>query len=97
MRKPTKLRKSAQGKECSLNVAGVCNYNTETTVLCHLDSEMKGMSLKSPDHFAVYGCSDCHKWLDSHQGSELDRLYYSLRALGRTHAEMINEGALIIK
>ena len=96
MRKPTKLRKSAKGQDCTLNVVHVCNYNSETTVLCHLDGEDKGMALKSPDHFAVYGCSACHSWLDQHNGEAIDRLFYSLRALGRTHKIMIEDGTLVI-
>lgn len=90
------LRRSARGQNCTLNVAGVCNYNPETVVLCHLDSEFKGIGKKSPDHFAVYGCHDCHAWLDQHKGSQEDRLFYSLRALGRTHNQMIKDGVLKI-
>ena len=97
MRKPTKLRGSARGQECTLNVVSICNYNPETVVLCHLDSEDKGIALKSHDTFAVYGCSDCHAWLDQHQGFELERFYYSLRALNRTHRRMVENGDLVVK
>ncbi|MBY0239679.1 MAG: DUF1364 domain-containing protein, partial [Burkholderiaceae bacterium] len=31
----TPIRRAAQGQDCTLQLAGVCNYNPETTVLCH--------------------------------------------------------------
>lgn len=91
-----KLRDSARGQECTLHVAGICNYNSETTVLAHLDSEVKGMAIKSPDTFAVYACSRCHEWLDQHKGSREERSWYSLRALDRTHRVMIESGLLVV-
>lgn len=92
----SKLRDSARGQECTLRVAGVCNYNPETTVLAHLDSEVKGMAIKSADTFAVYTCSCCHEWLDRHQGSREERSWYSLRALDRTHRVMVQQGLLVV-
>ena len=49
------IRMSAKGEECTLNIVGVCNYNAETTVLCHLPDESKGMSHKADDISAAYG------------------------------------------
>lgn len=90
----TVLTKSAKGQDCTLNVAGVCSYDSETVVLAHIDSEFKGMAKKSPDHFAVFACAACHRWMDQHIGSEEDRLYYSLRALGRTWEYWISTGVI---
>ena len=89
-----KLRNSARDEDCTLQVVGVCNFNPETTVLAHLDSENKGTAYKSSDLFAVYACSDCHSWLDQHLGSEEDRQFYSLRALDRTHRKMHSKGVI---
>jgi hypothetical protein len=89
-----KLRNSARGQDCTMQVVGVCNFNSETTVLAHLDSENKGTAYKSSDLFAVYACSDCHSWLDQHKGNKEDRLFYSLRALDRTHRIMTNTGLI---
>lgn len=64
--KMTPIRKSARGQECTLRIPGVCNFNTETTVLCHSPylSSGRGMGLKAPDEDACYGCSACHDMLD---------------------------------
>ena len=91
-----KLRDSARGQDCTFNVVGVCNYNPETSVLCHIDGEFKGIGLKNHDVSAAIGCSDCHAWLDQHRGSEEDRLFYSLRALVRTLVYWVNEGLIRI-
>ena len=92
-----KLRDSARNQECTLNVAGVCNYDSATTVLCHLPSEDKGMAKKSHDYFAAFGCSACHTWLDGNQGDEVDRLFYWLRGVKRTLEIWIREGLVVIK
>lgn len=65
--KMTPIRKSAKGEECTVNLPmGVCNFNTETTVLAHSNSlaDGKGMGLKAPDTRAAYTCSSCHDVLD---------------------------------
>lgn len=63
--KMTPIRKAARNQECTLRFPG-CNYNTETTVLCHSNelSDGKGMGLKAPDTNAAFGCSSCHDMLD---------------------------------
>jgi hypothetical protein len=64
--KMTPIRKAAQGQDCTLRIPGVCNYNPETTVLCHSPylSSGRGMGLKAPDTEACFGCSSCHDHLD---------------------------------
>jgi len=89
-----KLRKSAKGRNCTLNVPGICSYNPETVVLCHIDSEGKGMGIKSPDWFAVFGCYACHRVLDSHELE--DRHFYINRALYRTWKQWVEEGIINI-
>lgn len=62
----TPIRKAARGQDCTLRIPGVCNWNPETTVLCHspyLESG-RGMGLKAPDEEACFGCSSCHDMLD---------------------------------
>ncbi|MDB4726138.1 DUF1364 domain-containing protein [bacterium] len=97
MIRSNKLKQSARGEDCTFNVVDVCNYSPETTVLCHIDSEDKGMGIKSHDFFGGFGCSSCHAWLDQHRGSEEDRLFYSLRALNRTWKRWIELGLVTIK
>lgn len=62
----TPIRKSARGQDCMMRIPGVCNFDPETTALCHsnLLADGKGMGLKAPDTKACYGCSACHDVLD---------------------------------
>ncbi|MGB1214867.1 MAG: nuclease domain-containing protein [Pikeienuella sp.] len=54
------LRKFAKGKECQMKSAW-CNWNWETTVLCHSRRETgTGTAQKPHDFWAYHGCSDCH-------------------------------------
>jgi hypothetical protein len=59
-----KLRDSAKGKDCTLRLEGICNFDPATTVLCHVPCNMRGTSLKGPDVVACFGCSACHAVLD---------------------------------
>jgi hypothetical protein len=96
----SKLRKSAKGEECTLMIFPYCNGNPETTVLCHLPSGDKGWALKTPDFFAVYGCSDCHSILDRAKRvedvDELELHKIMLRSLYRTQKRMIEKGLISI-
>lgn len=94
----TKLRKSAMGEECTLQIYGVCNCNPETTVLAHLNFTGSVMGSKAPDLDACYACSSCHdvwdgraRWPDSER---TDREWYGARAIVRTHIRMIEKGVL---
>ncbi len=60
----TPIRASACTEECTLRLPGVCNFDTETTVLCHENGAGAGM--KSPDECGAYGCYACHMVLDGH-------------------------------
>ena len=62
----SKVTKSARGRDCQIRLPSVCNFNPETTVLCHANglSAGKGIGLKSHDLFSAYGCSSCHDVYD---------------------------------
>lgn len=62
--KMTPIRASARGQECTLRFPGICNYRTDTTVLCHENGA--GMGMKGRDDGGAYGCCDCHRVLDGH-------------------------------
>jgi hypothetical protein len=64
--KMTPIRRAARGQDCQLQILGVCNGDSTTTVLCHSNrlADGKGMGLKAPDHAACFGCSSCHDILD---------------------------------
>jgi len=59
--KSTKAQQAAKGQDCTLRIPGVCNWNTETTVLAHTGS---GSAKRNHDDEAVYACSDCHDAID---------------------------------
>jgi len=66
-RKPlTKIQAAAKDRECTIRLPGICNFRTDTTVLCHSNqhTDGKGMGLKAPDTCAAFGCSACHDVVD---------------------------------
>ncbi|MAS97531.1 MAG: hypothetical protein CMF29_01155 [Kiritimatiellaceae bacterium] len=94
-----KIRRSARGKMCTLQLFPHCSNDTETTVLCHLNTSRKGMALKSLDYFAVYGCHDCHNVIDGRVKTDIpkEEIYRcQLRALERTWSQLINDGLITI-
>ena len=98
--KMTKIRKAARGQECTLRLPG-CNWNPETTVLCHDNrlSSGKGMGLKAPDSAAVFGCSSCHDMLDGRAprpaGMTLAEMYMGFdQARERTHEVLRRMGLM---
>jgi hypothetical protein len=93
----SKLRRSARGKMCALQIYPHCNNNKDTVVLCHLSSSFSGISMKSKDFFAVYGCSSCHDVIDGRVKTQLSKeeiLRCQLRALERTWNQMIEDGLI---
>lgn len=100
-RKFQKLRDSARGEDCTLQIHPYCNGNPETVVLCHLPSG-SGTGQKSPDWFAVYGCSSCHDVIDGRRSIntlrvttfEIEELKSA--ALHRTWNRMIEKGLIKI-
>jgi geranylgeranyl pyrophosphate synthase len=97
MAKQTKITKSAKGEDCTL-LLGNCS-SSETVVLCHIGKN-RGMAFKCSDHFAVYGCSNCHKIIDGQVKSEFSQgelSYVKLVALERTQQKLIDKGLLCLK
>jgi hypothetical protein len=69
MRKKQKsrLRQEAKGRECQVRIPGVCNGNSETVVLAHLNNKRlfgAGTGQKVPDIFGAWACSACHDAVD---------------------------------
>jgi hypothetical protein len=94
MIKSKKYRDAAKGQPCTLNIAGVCNYDPETTVFCHFPDESHGMGKKSDDISGGDGCSDCHDWIDGRTGSHhsVDTDFYMRRSQTRTLRNRIERG-----
>lgn len=94
-----KIRASARGELCTFQIAGVCNYDRETTVLCHLPDESNGWGQKASDHCAAYGCSACHDCIDRRSGPVLsgeDREFYMRRAMVRTWRRLLAKRVITI-
>lgn len=97
MAKQTKITKSARGEDCTL-LLGSCSSN-ETVVLCHIGKD-RGMAYKCSDHFAVYGCGNCHKIIDGQVKSEFSQgelAEIKLIALERTQQKLMEKGLLCLK
>lgn len=95
------VRDYAKGQPCTVQIAGVCNHDPATTVLCHLPSEGHGMARKSDDYIAVFACSACHDVIDGRSKQQWlepeDWYFYTTRALHRTHRVLIDAGLIEIK
>ncbi|TPM39622.1 nuclease domain-containing protein [Mesorhizobium sp. B2-3-4] len=92
----SKLRNSAKGEICTFAIPGICNHDPETTVLCHIRDEAKGLSNKANDYSAAFGCYACHTAIDQHRLSKEDELFYSLRAMQRTWAVWVSRGLIVM-
>lgn len=98
------IRKSAEGEDCTLNVARVCNYKPDTTVFAHFrwlgDC---GTSFKPGDIQGAYACSECNRWTDSptpterNDAYESDRNFYALRGMVRTLGRLTVKGLIQIR
>lgn len=99
--KMTPIRRAARGQDCTLQILGVCNGESDTVVLCHSNSlaDGKGMGLKAPDLAACFGCSDCHDVLDGRRPrpdsmtkEDIDATFDY--AVQRTHAVLRTKGLI---
>ncbi|HFG2023352.1 TPA: nuclease domain-containing protein [Vibrio cholerae] len=84
-----KIMQSARGKQCTLRLVGICNFNPETTVAAHVGVR-RGMGIKCGDNMVVYACSDCHAEIDS--SSRESYAADKLRAVEETQEILVEEG-----
>lgn len=95
-----KILDSANGEDCTLQIAGVCNFNPKTTVAAHsnMHEDGKGAGTKAHDIFTCYACSACHEWLDGgyvRDGYTSDFVAQEFhKALKRTWLRLIQKGVL---
>lgn len=87
--KSKKIRESARNEDCTLRVSSQCQ-DGETVVFCHLNTPFKGVAIKSPDLFGVYGCYHCHVLLDSSKVDYQDQQ----RALFETQYKLYQKGLI---
>ncbi|CAG9172435.1 nuclease domain-containing protein [Cupriavidus respiraculi] len=57
----SKIRKSANGKDCQVRLPGVCTFDPATTIWSHYRGEAggKGGAIKSDDICGAYACTAC--------------------------------------
>lgn len=61
----TDLRSAARGRECTVRIPNVCNFDPETSVLAHARlAGITGVGMKAPDICAAIACSACHDEID---------------------------------
>ncbi|RKZ95341.1 MAG: DUF1364 domain-containing protein [Gammaproteobacteria bacterium] len=92
------LRNSARGACCTVRMTGVCNFQTETVVLAHLNGA--GIGAKHDGIFGAFACSNCHAWLDfgyvrTHTKQQRDYEHY--RAMHETQQHWFDSGLLVVK
>lgn len=88
------LTRTAEGRDCTLMVSGVCNRRTDTTVWAHSnqDKHGKGKGLKSHDCFGAWACFACHEWLDRTRAPEREEVFE--RGRDRTLYQLFKDGLL---
>ena len=85
------LRKLAKGQQCQVRIAGVCNFNPETTVLAHLRmAGITGTGLKANDLLGAWCCSACHSATESNPSLRKE----FLEGVARTQNELVKMGVV---
>lgn len=65
------LRKATRGRECTIRIPGVCNFNPESSVLTHYRlGGLCGTGIKPSDLVAAIGCDCCHAAVDGRLRTE---------------------------
>lgn len=62
-----KITESARGENCTIRIPGVCNFNPETVVFCHISGVRFGHGVGKKTKWGAYGCSSCHDVVDGRQ------------------------------
>lgn len=98
--KSSKIRQSAGGETCRLQIPGVCSHDPERTVLCHIRAfGIAGVGQKPPDLFSCYGCDKCHAVLDNRATWAEANLGWDdvLRAVFQTQLSLLEKGLINVK
>jgi len=95
--KSKKITDSAKGEDCQVRLAGICNFDRETTVAAHLGGG--GMGVKVDDIFIAYSCSSCHSAIDGQTRGACSREELKLAHLEgviRTQRILLKKGLIKI-
>jgi hypothetical protein len=94
------LRDYAKGQPCTMRLPSVCNFDTLTTILAHLNMiGISGRGLKAPDILACFACANCHH---VHTTLEFNGVHYDrdviqlafFEGMARTQYILIKRGIL---
>ena len=95
-----KTTDAAKGQQCTLDIPGVCQGGTDTTVPCHSPLCEDRNGTKAPDFCMADGCAACHDYLDRRTKlngehiSHEDQRFYIHRGIMRTLANRFERGIL---
>ena len=95
----SRITESARGEDCTVRLGGICNHNSETVVLAHLNGIRfgHGTAQKVNDLFACYACSACHDAIDRRTHTNLDKSFVKLahmEAVIETQMKLIEKGLI---
>ncbi len=99
-----KIRNSAKGERCTIQLPGICNGDPDTVVWCHFPDESHGLGIKSFDLSGGYGCSSDHDFIDgrlkpkTHEERriKLELDFFLRRAQTRTLKRLLEKGVIRI-
>lgn len=97
---PKAVMEAARDEACTVNIAGVCNHNPQTTVAAHLPDGSGGSSRLAGPLSIAFACSDCHDVIDGRRMVQMDpgdRAFYLRRAQNRTLNRLIDKGVVKVK
>ena len=93
------IRDAAKDQKCSIAILGVCNYDSSTSVMAHINSPIKGY--KSSDlGGCLISCSACHDAIDRrviNEEFEKERDWYILRGVQITLDRLYDLGIVSVK
>lgn len=104
-RSVSRLRKLAKGQDCQIRIPSVCNFNNETTVLCHLNGSGTGTKYgnaePAEDMFGAWGCSACHDAVDKRNNNHNHNYHMIMLwfydGVIRTQKHLIKMGEICLK
>ena len=59
-----KIRRFAEGRDCTTRIPGFCNFDPETSVMAHSPIANGGMGFKGSDLECAIACHECHQRID---------------------------------
>lgn len=96
MGKTSKIRQSAQGKECTVRIPGVCSHDNDTVIHAHKNGG--GMGMKEHDLLGARCCSACHDVVDgaNSEFSYDEVLIMFYEDIYRTQKQLLIEGLISV-